>query len=56
MYPTLNSSELTREVYLQDYQTNSSIKNLLFNETLMGKQFWYCDLKDDLNKVYFIKT
>lgn len=51
MYPQINASELTREVYLHDYQTNSSITNVLLNETLVGKKFWLCDLKDDLNKV-----
>lgn len=50
MYPQINASELTREVYLHDYQTNSSITNVLLNETSVGKKFWLCDLKDDLNK------
>lgn len=50
VYPHLNESLITRDVYLQQYQTNSTIQSVLFNETLMGKQFWFCDLKDDLNK------
>jgi hypothetical protein len=53
MYPDLNQSMINRDIYLQEYQTNTSLRSLLFNETLMGKKFWFCDLKDDLNKVPF---